>query len=198
MLLQYYNNSTRTDNNPPPSLFFQFRPHFRPQAFIFCSMRSLLFNYENQARDKLLINCYEAYLKEQLISYFLVTADSSTDMDSMDSSPWYFSGPTSSQTLILCPRWLQWCDPGTGPGYRPGKWTPNHKITSEFVKFFSELKYLLFSFPCQFFWSVNMFRFSKSIVKSWLGASHVRSFDAVWNVWRLDACPLSSCHQPRQ
>ena len=109
----------------------------------------------------------------------------------MDSSPWYFSGPTSSQTLILCPRWLQWCDPGTGPGYRPGKWTPNHKITSEFVKFFSELKYLLFSFPCQFFWSVNMFRFSKSIVKSWLGASHVRSFDAVWNVWRLDACPLS-------
>ena len=148
MLLQYYNNSTRTDNNPPPSLFFQFRPHFRPQAFIFCSMRSLLFNYENQARDKLLINCYEAYLKEQLISYFLVTADSSTDMDSMDSSPWYFSGPTSSQTLILCPRWLQWCDPGTGPGYRPGKWTPNHKITSEF---FSELKYLIFFVPLSIF-----------------------------------------------
>ena len=123
----------------------------------------------------------------------MVTAspDSSTDMD---SSPWYFSGPTSSQTLILCPRWLQWCDLGAGPGYRPGKWTPNDPTTKSpqsFVKFFSELKYLIFSFPCQFFWSVNMFRFSKVIVKSWLGASHVRSFDAVWNVWRLDACPLS-------
>ena len=106
--------------------------------------------YSIEAKYRLLraLKAYEAYLKEQLISYFLVTADSSTDMDSMDSSPWYFSGPTSSQTLILCPRWLQWCDPGTGPGYRPGKWTPNHKITSEF---FSETKYLIFFVPLSIF-----------------------------------------------
>ena len=48
---------------PPPSLLFQFRLHFRPQAFIFCYVRSLLFNYENQAtRDVLLINWDEVYI----------------------------------------------------------------------------------------------------------------------------------------
>ena len=183
ILLQQYKFPVNTNNNPPPSLLFQFRPHFRSQAFIFCSVCSLLFNHENLARDMFLINWDEVYstIFSQLI--FLASADSSTDRD---PSPRYFSGPTSSQTLILCPRLLDRCDPGLVQAVVKGNEDPatkspqfcnflkflfglsargllSTKTIRIFVKMYVQSDFIV---ALSIFQSVNIFRFSKVIVKS--------------------------------
>ena len=138
-------------------------------------VRSLLFNYENQAtRDVLLINWDEVYI----IFFTKLIFWPGLIHQLAETLPLIFLGPRFLSNPHFVPAVAPSCDPATDTG--------NEDPAAKSPQF------------CQFSdrWIFLVFRFSKDIVKYWLGAiSHVGRFDAVWLFEGLMPVTRPSCHQ---